>query len=114
MSSLTPAEVIKFRAECYLASDGGGVFAMYSPRSDLRRIFTEADFVEHFRFLTKNSEHAGVQIVSETVKSNLAEVKYIEHINENGELVTFYSKSVLAKEGSRWLILKEMREKRTV
>jgi len=114
MDRLTPSEVIMFRAECYLASDGAGVFSLYSIKSDVRKIFTEKDFVENFNLLTKQNEHAGLQIVSENVKKNLAEVKYIEHINEDGELATFYSKTVLTMENGVWRILKELREKRVV
>lgn len=111
MNNLTPAEVIKFRAECYLAGDGAGVFSLYSAKSDLRRIFSEEEFCSHFGLLTKDSVHAGLQIVSENIKTGLAEVKYIERIVEKGELTTYYSKTVLALEDDRWRILKEDREK---
>ncbi|PLX69270.1 MAG: hypothetical protein C0602_07610 [Denitrovibrio sp.] len=112
MNSLSPSEIIKFRTECYRASDGKGVFSLYSVKSDLRKIFREKEFVEHFRLLTKNSEHAGVKIVTETIKKKLAEVKYIEHISENGEIITFFSKTVLTIEEGAWRILKEQREKK--
>lgn len=112
MESLRPSEVIKFRAECFKACDGAGVYSLYSIRSDFRKIFTPEDFNEHFKLLTKDKEHAGLKIVAESIKSNLAEVKYIEHINENGKLQTFYSKTFLTKEEGKWCILKEIREKR--
>ncbi len=111
MDKLTPpSEIIKFRAECYIAADGGGVFSLYSIKSDVCKLFDKSAFADNFRLLTKDSEHAGLNIVSETVKKNLAEVKYIEHFNENGDLRTFYSKSYLILEGGVWRILKEKRE----
>ncbi|PLX66523.1 MAG: hypothetical protein C0603_11810 [Denitrovibrio sp.] len=107
---LTPSEIIMFRAECYKVGDGGGVFSLYSIKSDVRKIFTEKAFSDNFKLLTKDSEHAGIKIVSENIKKSLAEVKYIEHFNENGELRTFYSKTFLIKEADVWRILKEKRE----
>jgi hypothetical protein len=114
MDKLTPSEIILFRAECFKASDGGGVFSLYSPKSEVRRIFTQEDFCANFALLTKNSEHAGVKVVAENIKNNLAEVKYIEHISEHGELVTYYSKTYFAKEGDTWRIVKEKREVKTL
>lgn len=110
MTRLNPSEIIKFRTECYRAGDGAGVYHLYSIKSDLRKLFKADDFAEHFDMLTKNSEHAGLKIVSESVKENLAEVKYIEHINEKGTIVTFYSKTFFAREDDEWKILKEKRE----
>jgi len=107
---LMPAEVIQFRAECYKLSDGAGVFSLYSVRSDLRKLFTAEAFSEHFSLLVKGNEHSGLKIVKETVKKNLAEVKFIEHISEESTMVTYYSKAVLTKEDGCWKIIKEMRE----
>lgn len=111
MENLTPAEVIKFRTECYLASDGAGVFSLYSVKSDLRKIFSRREFEDHFGLLTRDSDHAGLQIVSENIKTGLSEVKYIERIAEKGEMVTYYSRTVLTLEDGVWRILKEKRER---
>jgi len=110
MTPLSPSEIIQFRTECYRASDGAGVYHLYSSKSDLRKLFKADDFTEHFGMITKNSEHAGLMIVSENIKDALAEVKYIEHISERGEMVTFYSKTYFARENGEWKILKEKRE----
>jgi len=112
VSNLSPSEVIKFRSECFLISDGKGVYSLYSVKSDLRKLFTEKEFSDHFKMLTKDAEHAGLNVVTETVKGKLAEVKYIEHISENGELVTYYSKTVMTREEGTWRILREKREKK--
>jgi len=110
MEKLSPSEIIKFRAECHRVSDGAGVYSLYSIKSDLRKLFKADDFAEHFGMLTKDTDHAGLLVVSETIKGSLAEVKYVEHISEKGELVTFYSKTIFTKEGDTWKILKEKRE----
>ncbi|ADD67218.1 hypothetical protein Dacet_0419 [Denitrovibrio acetiphilus DSM 12809] len=110
MEQLSPSEIIKFRAECYKVSDGAGVYSLYSVKSDLRKLFQADDFANHFRMLTKNAEHTGLVIVAENIKGSLAEVKYIEHISENSELITYYSKTVLTREQNTWKILKEKRE----
>lgn len=112
MAELSPAEIIKFRTECYRASDGRGIFSLYSVKSDLRKIFSEKDFCDHFIMLTKKSEHAGLKIVAETIKKNLAEVKYIEYISENSEVTSYFSKTALIMEEGAWRILKEQREKK--
>ncbi len=110
MENLTPSEVIQFRAECYSMGDGRGVFSLYAERSDMCRLFTEDSFDEHFTRQVKNSMHAGLKIIDENVKSNLAEVKYIEYIHDEGMLLTYYSKTSMVKEENRWKILKEIRE----
>jgi len=114
MDKLSPAEVILFRAECFKALDAHGVYSLYAKQSEMCRLFTAESFSSHFKLLTKNNEHAGVKIVAENIKHYLAEVKYIEHINEDGSLTTYYSKTVLTSEDGFWRILKEKREKHTV
>jgi uncharacterized protein YchJ len=110
MSKLTPSEIIKFRAECHINKDGKGVFSLYSIKSDMRRMFDKDSFSEHFGLLTKNSEHVGLKIVREQIKGNLAEVKYIEYINQEDKLITYYSKTTFVNEKGSWKIRKEKRE----
>jgi len=110
MAQLTPSEVILFRSECFKAVDGTGVFSLYSAKSDLRKLFSEKDFSEHFEMLTRDSDHVGLTMVSESIKNNLAEVKYIERISEKGEMKTYYSKTFLTFEDGHWRILKEKRD----
>lgn len=110
--TLTPSEVIQFRAECYRNLDGKGVFSLYSERSDLCRFFSEESFSEHFSKQTAGCTHAGVKIVNEQEKGGLAEVKYIEYIHEGTSLVSYYSKTALVTEDGQWKILRESREVR--
>jgi len=110
MSKLTPAEIIKFRAECHINRDGKGVFSLYSEKSDLRKMFDEKSFAEHFGVLSANSEHAGVKIVNEQIRGSLAEVKYVEYVRQGENLVTYYSKTTFVNENDDWRISKEKRE----
>lgn len=110
MENLTPTEVILFRAECYRNLDGKGVFSLYSEKSEMCRLFCEDTFDEHFIKHTKDTAHAGINIVNERLKGSLAEVSYIEYIHAEGNLITYYSKSAMVSENGRWKILKETRE----
>ena len=110
MENLTPSEVIQFRAECYRISDGKGVYSLYADRSDMRRLFTEESFEKHFMALAVQTKHAGLKIISETIKGTLAEVKYIEYFHEPDHMLTYYSKTSMIKSDSGWKIIRELRE----
>jgi len=108
---MKPYEIIEKRADCYKERKPEEIYGFYSDQSEFKKVFKIFDvFNENFVNITDKQEHMGVKIVSETVKGNLAEVKFIEYFQVGSELLSFYSKTVLKLEDGCWKILKEQRE----
>lgn len=109
---MTPSELLQHRADLYRSHDAQGIFLLYSVKSDLRKFFMQADdYTSHLFSLVGGADHAGITIVKETLRGNLAEVTYVERFSECGQVVQYYSKAVFTRETDVWKILKDTKER---
>ena len=107
----TPAEVIQYRAECYASDLPSEIFRLYAENSEFRNVFTDEQFFcSHFAKLKNTQRHAGLKIVKEREKGNLAEVTFIEYFHDGRSVATYYSRAVFTLVNGAWKITKETRE----
>lgn len=108
----SPSETLVLRSRSYKNVAPETIYECYHLESDFRKFFNDLQTYEtHFTEISLNSFHTGINIVSERTKGNLSEVNYIEYFVENGNIITYFSKSLLKLENDKWKILWDKREK---
>lgn len=107
----SPMEIIMKRTEAYNESDPKTIYSLYSEESEFKQWFpTLKDYEAQFFDLTAVYGSIQTEIISEKVKTRLAEVTYKDIVISKDEELLFYCKGYFALTDTGWKIIREKKE----
>ncbi len=110
---MTPKDLLYKRVEHFRNGEADEIYDLYTEDSEFRKHFELLEeYREHFKKLVEQVGVPEINIYSEQVCENVADVLYLSKFDVDGEKQEYYCKSVFHQVDGKWLIAKEIHEKK--